>query len=61
MKGIHEVLQQYQEERSKCQVWSRVMGYMRNVESFNIGKKSEFNERLFFRVKDMVENNKIYK
>ena len=61
MKGIHEVLQQYQEERSKCQVWSRVMGYMRNVESFNIGKKSEFMERVFFNVKDIVENTKNYK
>ena len=61
MKGIHEVLQQYQEERSKCQVWSRVMGYMRNVNSFNIGKKSEFRERVFFKLKDIVENNKNYK
>lgn len=37
------------EERQKCEVWTRVMGYHRPVSSFNIGKKGEFNERKFFR------------
>lgn len=36
------------EERQKCEVWTRVMGYHRPVSSFNIGKKGEFKERLFF-------------
>ena len=31
------------------QVWTRVMGYHRPVESFNIGKKGEHNERIFFK------------
>jgi ribonucleoside-triphosphate reductase (formate) len=30
------------------QVWTRVMGYFRPVESFNIGKKGEHRERLHF-------------
>ena len=29
-----------QEKRQKCEVWTRVMGYHRPVESFNIGKKT---------------------
>lgn len=51
MKSITELLEQYKECRTKCEVWSRVMGYMRNLSSFNIGKKSEFNQRVFFDIK----------
>ena len=36
------------EERQRCEVWTRVMGYHRPVQSFNIGKKGEFAERLAF-------------
>lgn len=37
------------EERQECEVWTRVMGYYRPVSEFNIGKRSEHNERMFFR------------
>lgn len=37
------------DERQRCEVWTRVMGYHRPVASFNIGKKSEHHERRFFR------------
>jgi len=30
-------------------VWTRVMGYHRPTDSFNIGKRSEFSERKYFR------------
>ena len=30
------------EERQPCEVWTRVMGYLRPVSEFNKGKKSEF-------------------
>ncbi|MBC2730609.1 MAG: hypothetical protein HGJ99_07510 [Thiobacillus sp.] len=36
------------EERTRCEVWTRVMGYHRPVTSFNTGKKSEHRERRFF-------------
>jgi hypothetical protein len=36
------------EERQRCEIWTRVMGYHRPVTSFNIGKKGEFHERQFF-------------
>ena len=35
-------------ERQPCEVWTRVMGYHRPVQSFNIGKKGEFEERVCF-------------
>lgn len=36
-------------ERTRCEVWTRVMGYHRPVASFNIGKRGEHAERRFFR------------
>lgn len=36
------------EERTKCEIWTRVCGYHRDKNSFNIGKKSEYNERKVF-------------
>ena len=39
------------EERQPCEVWTRVMGYFRPVSEFNIGKKSEYAERVCFKEK----------
>ena len=36
------------EERTRCEVWTRVMGYHRPTTSFNKGKFSEHKERKFF-------------
>lgn len=36
------------EERTRCEVWTRVMGYHRPVSSFNVGKKGEHKERKHF-------------
>ncbi|MFA5945652.1 MAG: anaerobic ribonucleoside-triphosphate reductase [Patescibacteria group bacterium] len=35
-------------ERTRCEVWTRVMGYHRPVAYFNIGKKSEHYSRKHF-------------
>ena len=43
-----EMLHALQAQRTRCTVWSRVMGYHRPVEGFNIGKKGEHKERVFF-------------
>jgi hypothetical protein len=43
-----KVLEELKEKRTKCIVYTRVMGYHRPVESFNIGKKGEHQERKFF-------------
>ena len=36
------------DEPQACEVWTRVMGYFRPVQSFNIGKKGEYHERRMF-------------
>lgn len=36
------------DERVRCEVWTRVMGYFRPVSSFNIGKQGEYQERRVF-------------
>ncbi|PIO98846.1 anaerobic ribonucleoside-triphosphate reductase [Pleomorphomonas carboxyditropha] len=41
-------LQLADDERQRCEIWTRVMGYHRPVSSFNKGKKSEFAERTYF-------------
>lgn len=38
-----------EQERTRCEVWTRVMGYHRPVTSFNAGKQSEHRERVSFR------------
>ena len=43
-----EILQNLQARRTRCIVYTRVMGYHRPVEGFNIGKKGEHKERIFF-------------
>ena len=43
-----EILEHNQHLRTKCLVYTRVMGYHRPVESFNIGKKGEHKQRLHF-------------
>ena len=48
LKEENEKIVLNDEERTPCEVWTRVMGYHRPVSSFNIGKKGEFEERKFF-------------
>lgn len=43
-----QLLQQNDLQRTKCLVYTRVMGYHRPVESFNIGKKGEHKQRVHF-------------
>lgn len=42
-------------ERQPCEIWTRVMGYFRPVDAFNVGKKSEYAERVCFSEKKAVE------
>lgn len=45
---INSTLEQHNNQRTKCLVYTRVMGYHRPVESFNIGKKGEHKQRTHF-------------
>ncbi len=44
-----EILKKLQDKRTKCTVWTRVMGYHRPTDSFNTGKKGEHSERKQFK------------
>ncbi|BDY13657.1 anaerobic ribonucleoside-triphosphate reductase [Hydrogenimonas cancrithermarum] len=44
----NETLKKLESKRTKCTVYTRVMGYHRPVESFNIGKKGEHRQRKQF-------------
>ena len=44
-----DFLKSVESQRTKCLVYTRVMGYHRPVESFNIGKKGEHKQRTHFR------------
>ena len=44
----HEILSRHSEKRTKCLVYTRVMGYHRPVESFNTGKRGEHQQRKHF-------------
>lgn len=59
----HGYLSGEQPECPKCgektNVWTRVMGYFRPVDSFNIGKKGEHRERIHF-TEDRVESKDLF-
>ena len=43
--NTHIAFELKDEERTPCEVWTRVMGYHRPVSAFNPGKQSEHAER----------------
>lgn len=46
-----------EQTRTKCEIYTRVMGYYRPVSQFNNGKKSEFYTRKCFE-ENVSENSK---
>ncbi|MCB9798294.1 oxidoreductase [Candidatus Nomurabacteria bacterium] len=50
-----QILSESNNQRTRCEVWTRVMGYHRPVSHFNIGKKSEHYSRKHF-VECKVDN-----
>lgn len=38
-------------KRTKCEVYSRVVGYMRPVNQWNLGKQQEYEDRKVFKMK----------
>lgn len=45
---MNQFLEQNESKRQRCIVYTRVMGYHRPVESFNIGKLGEHRQRKQF-------------
>lgn len=48
MNENRETIELKEEERQRCEIWTRVMGYHRPVSEFNAGKKGEHAERLHY-------------
>lgn len=46
--NTNAILEENSVKRTRCMVYTRVMGYHRPVESFNLGKKGEHKERVCF-------------
>lgn len=44
--------EELEEKRTKCEVYSRVVGYLRPVNQWNRGKQQEFSDRKVFDVKE---------
>lgn len=45
---INEVKMVEECKRTKCEIWSRVVGYLRPVQQWNEGKQEEFKDRKMF-------------
>lgn len=39
-----------EEDRTQCEVWTRIVGYYRPVALFNLGRQSEHRDRKHFRM-----------
>jgi anaerobic ribonucleoside-triphosphate reductase len=50
-------LQLDDEERQRCEVWTRVMGYHRPISEYNPGKKREQEERTCFQERQTQLND----
>jgi ribonucleoside-triphosphate reductase len=48
-------------ERTKCEVYSRIVGYLRPVQQWNFGKKEEFKERKVFNEESSLKSKRINK
>ena len=45
---MNEILKEHNSERTECEVYSRVVGYIRPTTQWNEGKKAEFSDRIMF-------------
>jgi len=49
---IGQLFYYLEEKRTKCEVYSRVVGYLRPVNQWNLGKQQEFSDRKVFDMKE---------
>lgn len=57
MQTHNDAIELNDEERTRCEVWTRVMGYHRPVSAWNPGKQSEHAERRYFIATDKVSGS----
>ncbi|MEW8506071.1 MAG: anaerobic ribonucleoside-triphosphate reductase [Candidatus Thiodiazotropha sp.] len=46
---MRQTIELHPEERTRCEIWTRVMGYHRPISAFNPGKQAEQAERCYFK------------
>jgi len=46
-------------KRTECEIWSRVVGYLRPVSQWNDGKQAEFKERKTFDEKKSLNSKHV--
>lgn len=61
MKTTNDLKNQQNKERTRCEIYTRVMWYHRPVSSFNIWKKAEFYSRNYFKEDENNENENFVK
>ena len=47
---VRPIIMENKKQRTKCEVYSRVVGYFRPVSQWNAGKQEEFRERLDYKI-----------
>ena len=45
----------FESKRTECEVYSRVVGYLRPVKQWNKGKQQEFSDRKMFKIMEKEE------
>lgn len=55
---MEQQTQAFKFHRQSCEVYSRVVGYIRPVDSWNRGKQSEFKDRKSFKIVNNFENDR---
>jgi len=63
VQAINNLIEQLTDKLSRvvgtvCEVYSRIVGYYRNVGNWNQGKSQEFEERVSFTVPDKIEGDR---
>lgn len=54
MKTKDELIAELNAKRSRCEVYSRIVGYVRPVRQWNISKVQEFKDRKLFKIEQVV-------
>ena len=52
-------LQNNNKGRTPCEIFSRVVGYLRPIDTWNEGKVSEFHDRKMFKVNQNGEDKRL--
>lgn len=47
----NKIRESFDSKRTKCEIWSRAVGYLRPIEQWHSGKQAEFEDRKVFKGK----------